>query len=75
MWLSISQRTVRVASEEPQELLGGFGRARKRSVCASEETKEALGGFGGTRRLSRSLRMSHKTVWVTSEQPDVALGG
>ena len=65
--------TVRVASEEPEERLGGFARVRKRSVCASEETEEALGGFGGTRRLSRWLR--HKTVWVASEQPKVALGG
>ena len=71
----MSQTTVRVASEEPEERLGGFARVGKRSVCASEETEEALGGFGGTRRLSRWLRMSHKTVWVTSEQPDVALGG
>ena len=71
----MSQTTVRVASEEPEERLGGFARVRKRSVCASEETEEALGGFGGTRRLSRWLRMRHKTVWVASEQPEVAPGG
>ena len=74
MWLWMSQRTARVASEDPEELLDGFARVRKRSVCA-EKTEEALGGFGGNRRLSRWLRMSHKTVWVTSEQLDVALGG
>ena len=71
----MSQRTVRVASEEPEEFRGGLGRVRKRLVCASEETEEALAGFEGTRRLSRWLRMSHKTVWVASEQPEVALGG
>ena len=75
MWLWMSQRTARVASEEPEELLGGFARVRKRSVCAWEETEEALGGFGGTRRLSRWLRMRHKTVWVASERPKVALCG
>ena len=52
----MSQTTVRVASEEPEERLGGFARVRKRSVCASEEAEEAwvaseepeagLGGFG-----------------------------
>ena len=71
----MSQMTVRVASEEPEERLGGFARVRKHSVCASEETEEALDGFGGIRRLSRRLRMRHKTVWVTSEQPKVASGG
>ena len=52
MWLWMSQRPVRVASEGLEELLGGFARVRKRSVFASEEIEEALGGFGGTRRLS-----------------------
>ena len=71
----MSQTTVRVASEEPEERLGGVARIRKRAVCASEETEEALGGFGGTGKLSRWLRMKHKTVWVASEQPEVAPGG
>ena len=71
----MSQTTVRVASEEPEERLGGVARIRKRAVCASEETEEALGGVVGTRRLSRWLRMTHKTVWVASAQPKVALGG
>ena len=71
----MSQTTVRVASEEPEKRLDGFAKVRKRSVGASEETEEALGGFGGTRRLSRWLRMRHKTVGVASEQPKVALGG
>ena len=85
-----------MASEEPDEFLGGFGRVREHSVFSPEEegkapasfgsvrehsvsssegTEEALGGFGGTRRLSRWLRMRHKTVLVASEQPKVALGG
>ena len=64
-----------MASEEPEERLGGFARVRKRAVCDSEETEDALGGFRGTRRLSRWLRMGHKTVWVASEQAEVALGG
>ncbi len=71
----MSQSTVRVASEEPEELRGGVGRVRRRSVCAAEETEEAPGCVGGTIRLSRWLRMRHKTVWVASEQPEVAPGG
>ena len=51
-----------MASEEPEDFLGDFGKVTERSVCASEETKEALGGFGGTRRLCRWLRMSHNRL-------------
>ena len=36
-----------MASEEPEELLDGFGRVRKRSVCASEETEESGHGMSG----------------------------
>ena len=64
-----------MVSEEPKELLGGMGRVRRRSVCAPEETEEAPGCVGRNQRLSSWLQMSHKTVWVASEQPEVALGG
>ena len=81
----MSQSTVRVASEEPEELLGGMGRVRKRSVCASEETEEAPGCVGGTRgflagfrcviRPSGWLRSSQRSLRVAGEEQEVALGG
>ena len=56
MALDESEDRPGVASEEPEELLGGMGRVRKRSVCAPEETEEAPGCVGGTRGFLAGFR-------------------
>ena len=65
----MSQSTVRGASEEPEEL------SQKAVGVYSGGNRGSSGLRRRNQRLSSWLQMSHKTVWVASEQPEVAPGG
>ena len=74
-----------MALNESEDRPGGFGGARRASGWLRKSQKAVGVCSGGNRgrsglrrrnqRLSSWLQMSHKTVWVASEQPEVAPGG